>query len=393
MSNQTFEEHLVRDHPAEPLEGHNVVVFERVGESGEKFRTILAPGTPLKKGLLDRVWPQGRFFAVAVDAAPELHLDVCQHVVLEDEEAHRFDLLLDLYYSVSDPHLLASLRNRDPLGMIAGRARQVIGRDVRQLQWTEIVFAFAPTAQELVRQRLPELKTLAASFGIALRSVEVARLLPEDATLRPRETEEDLDRISREERVRIARMETERRLRDAENFHTLGGAETDAAAQDVRDAARVRGAAVNARIAAIGQVAGGVTTPGEFTQVFGGGVDPALAERPGLGARPAALAAAGEGFAPALPPGAGGLAAMLGQVVSATQNVGGSGKRLELRAALLHLVAEVLLEDLGDAAVCARHAERAHQLLATVDRTLAPDELAILNSLADPVALGKALRT
>src|SRR5215216_3063593 len=101
MSNQTFEERLVRDHPAEPLEGHNVVVFERVGESGEKYRTILPPGTPLKRGLLERLWPQGRFFAIAVDASPDLHLDVNQHVVLEDEEAHRFDLLLDLYYSVS----------------------------------------------------------------------------------------------------------------------------------------------------------------------------------------------------------------------------------------------------------------------------------------------------
>lgn len=392
MSNQTFEERLVRDHPAEPLEGHNVVVFERVGESGEKFRTVLPPGTPLKRRLLERLWPQHPFFAVAVDASPELHLDVSQRLVLEDEEAHRFDLLLDLSYSVGDPYLLASLRNRDPLGMMAERARRVVGRDLRQLQWTEVVFAFAAAAQEIVRQRMPELRAFAASYGIALRSLEVARLLPEDATADARETEKDLGRISRDERISMARMEATRRLEDAENFHTLGAAELDTSAQEVRDAERIRAAVVDARIGVTGTLASKVTTPSELGQVFRGGLGPGAAEGRAFAAAPSAFPGGGNGFAAALPPAAGGLPALLSQVASATQHVRGSGKRLELRAALLHLIAEVLLEDLGDPAVCARHANRARQLLASLDRSLAPTELDALHSLADPVALGKALR-
>jgi hypothetical protein len=390
MSNQTFEERLVRDCPAEPLEGHNVVVFERVGEAGEKFRTILPPGTPLKRGLLDRLWAQGRFFAVAVDASPDLHLDATEHVVLEDQEAHRFDLRLDLYYSVADPHLLASLRTRDPLGLIAQRARQVVGRDVRQLKWTEVVFAFAPSSQEIVRHRLPELRAFAASYGITLRAMEMGRLLPEAATRGPSDEEEDHFRIGREERVRLARMESARRLEDAENYHTLGGAEIDEAARDVRDNARIRAAVVDARISAIGVVGGQVTTPDEFRRVFSGGVDRAAREDQGNGGRPAALS--GPGGATALPPAAGGLAMVLHQVVSATHNVSGSGKRLELRAALLHLAAEVLLEELGDPAARARHADRARQLLASVDQSLMPDDLHLLQTLADPEALGRALR-
>lgn len=390
MSNQTFEERLVRDCPAEPLEGHNVVVFERVGEAGEKFRTILPPGTPLKRGLLDRLWAQGRFFAVAVDASPDLHLDATQHVVLEDQEAHRFDLLLELYYSVGDPRLLAGLRNRDPLGLIADRARQVVGRDVRQLKWTEIVFAFATSSQEIVRHRFPELRAFAASYGIALRSVEMGRLLPEAATRGPSEEEESHFQIGREERVRLAKMESTRRLEDAGNFHVLGSAEVDEAARDVRNNARIRAAAVDARIAAIGVVGGQVITPDEFRRVFSGGIDPAGREGQGGGARPAVLS--GPGGATALPPATGGLAAVLHQVVAATHNVGGSGKRLELRAALLHLAAEVLLEELGDPAVRARHADRARQLLASLDGSVMPDELDLLHTLADPVALGKALR-
>jgi len=388
MSNHTFEERLVKDHPAEPLEGHNVVVFERVGEAGEKFRTILPPGTPLKRGLLERLWPQGRYFAVAVDASPDLHLDVREHVVLEDEEAHRFDLLLDLYYAVRDPHLLASLRNRDPLGLVGQRARQVIGRDVRQLQWTEIVYGFAVSAQEVLGRRLTELKDFAAGYGLALRTVEVGRLLPEEATRPAAEEERELDKISRGERVSVAGMDSARRIADAANLHTLGGAEMDAAAQDVRDAARIRAAAVDGRVRAIGAVAGEVSTPDEFRAVFQGSIHPGGAP----GARPGMLPGPGTPPTATLAAGTGGLSALLQQVVSATQNVSGSGKRLELRSALLHLVAEVLLEDLGEPAVRTRYADRARQLFAPVERSLAPHELDALRALSDPAELEQSLR-
>jgi hypothetical protein len=388
MSNLTFEERLVRDHPAEPLEGHNVVVFDRVGEAGEKFLTILPPGTPMKRGLLDLV-RQPRYFGVAVDASPDLHLDVRDHVVLEDDEAHRVELLFDLYYSVSDPRLLAGHRNRDPLGQVGQRARQVIGRDVAQLQWAEIVYGFGVAAQEVLRHRLPELRAFAAAYGIALRTVEVGRLLPEEATAPARDTATRLDQISRDERVDLARMDAERRLGDARNLHTLGSADMDAAAQDARDAARVRTAAVDARIRAIGQVAGEVTTPDEFRAVFQGGIQPGAA--PGAG--PGMLPAFGGAPTAALAAGTGGLSALLQQVVSATQNVGGTSRRLELRSALLHLVAEVLLEDLGEPALRARYADRARQLFASLERSLVPQELDALRTLSDPAELERSLRS
>ncbi len=388
MSNQTFEERLVKDCLAEPLEGHNVVVFERVGETGEKFRTILPPGTPLKRGLLDRLWPQGRFFAVAVDASPELHLDVKEHVVLEDEVAHRFELLMDLYYSVSDPHLLASLRNRDPLGVVADRARQVLRRDVKQMQWTEVVFAFAVSGQEVLRQRLPELRAFAAGYGIALRSVEMERLLPEQATGAAAEEERELDKIQRGERIAVAGMDSARRIGEAASLHALGSADLEAAAQEVRDAARIRAAAVDGRIRAIGTVAGEVSTADEFRTVFQGGIHPGGA----AGTTASMLPGAGTPPIAALTAGTGGLSALLQQVVSATQNVSGSGRRLELRSALLHLVAEVLLEDLGEPATRTRYADRARELFGTLERSLAPCELDTLRALSDPVELEKALR-
>lgn len=388
MSNLTFEERLVHDVRAEPLEGHNVVVFDRVGEAGEKFLTILPPGTPMKRGLLDLV-RQPRYFGVAVDASPDLHLDVREHVVLEDDEAHRMELLFDLYYSVSDPRLLAGHRNRDPLGQVGRRARQLVGRDVAQLQWTEIVYGFGVAAQEVLRRRLPELREFAAGYGIALRTVEVGRLLPEEATAPARDTSTRLDQISRGERVDLARLDADRRIGDARNLHTLGSADMDAAAQDARDAARVRTAAVDARIRAMGQVAGAIDTPDAFRAVFQGGIQPGLAP----GSPTGALPGNGSGPGTALPAGTGGLLMLLHQVVSATQNVPGSAKRLELRSALLHLAAEVLLEELGEQAIRTRYADDARRLLASLDPGLVPDEIDALRALADPGELAKALRS
>jgi hypothetical protein len=385
MSNLTFAERLVRDHPAEPLEGHDVVVFDRVGEAGERFLTILPPGTPMKRGLLDLV-RQPRYFGVAVDASPDLHLYVRDPVVLEDDEAHRLELLCDLYYSVGDARLLASRRDRDPLGQLGQRACQVIGRDLAQLQWTEIVYGFSVAAQEVLRRRVPELRTFAAGYGIALRAVEVGRLLPEEAVAPARDTATRLDQISRGERVELARIDAERRIGDARNLHTLGGADMDAAAQDVRDTARFRDAAVEARIGAVGTVGRQITTADEFRVVFQGGIQPGAAPGAAPGLLPGTGTAPGAGLT-------GGLSALLQQVVSATRSVGGTSRRLELRSALLHLVAEVLLEDLGDPAIRARYADRARQLFASLERTLVPRELDVLRTLSDPMELERSLRS
>jgi len=388
MSNRTYEERLVRDHPAEPLEGHNVVVFERVGTAGERFLTILPPGTPLKRGLLDLV-RQPRYFAVAVDASADLHLGARTQVVLEDDEAHSFELLLDLYYSVSDPRLLAGYRNGDPLGRLGRRAHQTIGRDLAQLQWTEIVYGFGISAQEVLRHRLPELKALAAGYGIALRTVEVGRLLPEVYTAPAAQTAAELDQISRGERVDLARIEAARRIGDAQNLHTLGNADLDAAAQDARDAARIRDAVVDGRVRAISRVAGDVSTPDEFQAVFQGSIQPGPTPFP----PPGTLPGLGPDGPTTLPSATGGLLALLHQVVSATQSVSGSGTRLELRSALLHLVAEVLLGDLGEPAIRTRYAERARQLFAPLDQSLVPHELDALRALSDPLELEKSVRT
>ena len=393
MRNLTFEKRLLREHTPEPLEGHTVVVFERVGEAGERFHSVLPPGTPLAKarGILAMFRPQARCFAVAVSAAPGLHLKFREHVVLDDEAGHTFDLLIDLSYAAGDPRVLAAHRSHDPLRRVRERAGRLLARDVSQLDWTGVLYGFAATAQTLAEQRLPELRAFAAGHGIALHAVELGKLLPEEAVAPARETEAELDRIQRDGRIRIARGETERLVRDNENLWALGGAEMDEAAQSVRDAAGVRAASVDARIRALNQVTTGISTPDEFRAVFQGG-------HPGGGVPgtvPGALPGPGAGLgvrgAAALSAAAGGLGGLLHQVVSATRNVPGTGKRQQVRAALLHLLAETLLEDLGDPAERTKYADRARQLLTTLDPGLLPEELDTLRALANPAHLQSVL--
>lgn len=389
MNNLTFEEGLLKERAAEPLEGHHVAVFERIGRSGERFHTLLPPGTPLKAGLLGWLRSREGYFGIAVDAAAELHLDFREHVVLSDDAAHRFDLLADLYYAAADPRLLASHRNRDPLRQLRERVRQVAARELSQMQWSTIVYDFPAAAEALAVRHLPVLQAFAAGYGIALHGVELRRLLPEVDTDPVRQGDADLAENERETRLKLARLESERRLRDAGNLHTLSGAEMDALAEEVREGQRRRAALVDVQIQGMRQVAATIDTHERYRAVFQGDVRSVAA--------PAPLPAPGSPEAgrdpAALPPASGGLAAVLQRIVHATGNVPGTAKRQEIRSALLHLTAEVLMEEMGDEAVRQRYAERVRERVGSLGGALPPEEMDALAGLADPNALERALRT
>src|SRR5688500_2496683 len=102
MSNLTFEHRLLKEHPPEPLEGHAVVVFRRVGKTGEEFHSILLPGVaPVKQRLRRAVGESAGYFAYAVDTAPERHLEFSERMRLGDD-AREFDVDFELAYAVSD---------------------------------------------------------------------------------------------------------------------------------------------------------------------------------------------------------------------------------------------------------------------------------------------------
>src|SRR5688572_17898075 len=103
MKNLTFDEKLIREHRAEPLEGHTVVVLERVGDAGEKFHSLLEPGARRPRpGLLAMFLGRPNlYFAYAVDATSSRPLVFTQHVAMS-ERGREFHLQFTLWYRVSD---------------------------------------------------------------------------------------------------------------------------------------------------------------------------------------------------------------------------------------------------------------------------------------------------
>src|SRR5690349_20842273 len=120
MENLTLIHKLIKPHTVDPLEGHTVVIFEKIGEAGEEFRFEIEPGMRKPKspiGLLK--WARGRragtsHFAYAVTSDPELRLRFSTPVKM-DTQAHTFTLVTTMAYSIAEPRLVVTRRNDDPL--------------------------------------------------------------------------------------------------------------------------------------------------------------------------------------------------------------------------------------------------------------------------------------
>jgi esterase/lipase superfamily enzyme len=166
MTNLTFDEGLIREHTPEPLEGHVVVVLERVGDSGERFHSLIEPG-----GTPPQLSPRG-YVAFAVDASRPRLLSFSEHVEMP-EGGRGFELRFSVEYFVADPRLLVSTRQRDPLGQLRNRLAQVVTREIAELpRWD------ADSFQVPSNRALGSLRAYAQEYGIALTGLRLEAEFP-----------------------------------------------------------------------------------------------------------------------------------------------------------------------------------------------------------------------
>jgi hypothetical protein len=413
--NLTIEEGLLKQHTAEPLEGHNVVVFEKVGTAGEKIHSVLPPGSPrarvgLVRTVLGKTDP---FFAYAVDASPERLLTFTEHVVLADH-AHEFDLVFDLAYGVADPRVVAGERNKDPLSRVRRFAGEVVVREVSQLPWDEVRFSFRLAGESVVQTELARINRFAADYGVEVLSLALeARLSQRDVELAQKhaEAERKKESFGIDARVRIAAVSAGEEVKIEERSsghrvsqHDLGlrlaGADLEQAAAMVAGNAEMQRALVSAAVDAVKRVGGTISTPEELLaglnavrSIVGGGAGIGAGGIPGVGGGYGGL---GNGHLPGLGNGAAGgmpalpaatpgpLSIVLAELVAATDGVRIRMQKQALRVALLHLVAEALAGDQADAAAEARHGKRARELIDALDPAPAGEALDALRRLADP---------
>jgi hypothetical protein len=191
MSNLTFDEKLVREHTAEPLEGHTVVVMERSGASGEKFYSLLEPGDDgPRRGLIDFL--RGKpsvYFAFAVDASRHRLLSFSADVAMA-EHAHSFELHFSLWYRVSDAQLLVCTRAGDPLKLLRAKVIEELTVEMAELSWADVWHSFRVVSDRVVAATLPAIKSIARDYGIAINSLRLKATFPEKAIAAEREIEE-----------------------------------------------------------------------------------------------------------------------------------------------------------------------------------------------------------
>ncbi|HET7462695.1 MAG TPA: hypothetical protein VFJ82_15680 [Longimicrobium sp.] len=337
MSNLTFDEKLIRQHTPEPLEGHTVVVLERVGEAGEKFHSVLEPGgDPLRPGILAMMLGRPNvYFAFAVDASRERGLEFDERVHMA-ERAHELQLHFTVLYRVADPKLLVAAREQDPLERVRKRVAEVITEEIAELPWTEVWHSFRPASERVVASTLVGLKSFARDYGIAINSLKLKAGFDQGVAYTDRE-------------IHAARE----RGRSTDEHGTMAHA--------------ARGRLDDIILDRYADFLRGAHDVDDLRYVYR-----SLSGEP---------ASAGVGA-----PGATGdpLPGVLNDLITLTQSFDTEIQRRQVQAALLHLVAAVVAEDTPQVTPeQAGYARRAQTALAAATH-LPPDHLERLRELAEP---------
>jgi hypothetical protein len=227
MSNLTFDENLIHEHKPEPLEGHTVVVLERVGKSGEKFHSLLEPGAERPRQSPFAVLFGKSNVAYAVDASRGRSLHFTEHVQMA-EPVHNFELHFTLWYRVGDPQLLVATRTSDPLERVRQQVAKVITDEIAELPWSDVWHSFRAASDSVISGTLTELKAVARNYGIAITDIRLRGTFPASAAEADRKIHElgERGRLLREQMNHIQDVRTHLKLRreDAERHDARAAA-------------------------------------------------------------------------------------------------------------------------------------------------------------------------
>jgi hypothetical protein len=415
MENLTLAMKVVKPHTIDPLEGHTVVIFETVGDAGEEYRFEIEPGQTRPKTKLNLFeWARGRkapnYFAYAVTGLPELRWTFTTDVVL-DIQAHTFTLLVTLSYSVSEPRLLVIRRNDDPIRKVRDYIADVLTRAFAQRRWSEIRHDFRLVEREIVKAALDSLRQFAAYFGIRihdlwlnhrLQKIDFDEILAEeDAAARKAAIEREAE-VARTSLVQTAQTKTleqnlgqEAALRGKEHEHELAslgrshaleGRPQEAVLEGYRRADRISDAYVEAAVTALTNAGSAIRTPDELMQTLDQ-IRGAAEQLHALGEGSAPIA---RGFIAARNSGQSGAAAVIGEVLIETERMGLLlAQKQKLQSAILHLIAELLLDGAGNATIIDEYAKRIEDIRA--EPRLAMEYSDYLKKFVDPNRLRESL--
>lgn len=219
-----MQQKVIRSHAGvDPLAGYAVVVYEQMGESGAEFRGIVKPGEPFRKqnsGLRGLVGRRGRqsYFAIAVNLASELRFSSSDHFKLDDH-IHEFDLGFDLDYYVTDPEAVATARNSDPLRQLRDEIIKVIRPRIERAEWEEIRHSFRKLEKVVINAALDELQKYASKLGFGIKDIALRLRLPDiliEPDIKRAESEREVEKFQIEQEAARTKMAEASRTEDDE---------------------------------------------------------------------------------------------------------------------------------------------------------------------------------
>jgi hypothetical protein len=345
--NITYSRKIIKPHTPEALEGHTVVVLEKRGTGGEAFQFQLKPGqVPPKPRLNLKELFRGEtgssgYVAFAVTDNSELRTNLTAPVVTDDQK-HAFSLTIQLSCRVSDPRLVVARRDDDPVQRIHDEVAVVLAREIGQRDWGAIRHRFRAVEEEVVPIALVPLRRFAASYGFWIEAVSLTcHLSEQDKRLLEQEAAAEL--ATEQQKIELKKTITLRPLQETVN------------AQERQD--RVFAAAAEAAAAAIKNVPESIHTVAELAK----------------GIETFSRYANGDNFTRALleessatAQGMNGAGGLIADMLLTTEKIGQTvSRKRQMQSAILHLIAELLLEDSDETSID-RHRARIQLLLSSV---------------------------
>jgi hypothetical protein len=408
--NLTFKENVIRQHAGlDSLPGYVVAVFEKLPKGGESFFKLVSSGERFRVPF----WVSSqKYFAVAVNQS-FLSYSFEQPVTMDDG-IHKFTLMFHLKYKVAEPQRVAELREQDPLGRLSREITQVVGRSCAQRRWEMVKDRFRDLEVVVMNGEKVRLRQYAATLGFEILSVELDKCLPDDVVKIPKareraeaekqmfEIEHEVKRTKEEisrAREHLRRLEdiehqysvrekelteqlklrgTQDAINKAERQHDIESAkhqydiretELDKKLElderidrlDMADQARkLRGYRTEAIGKALDNVGSGISTPGELLE------GAQVAHQISMGLQPDGGPSA---LSPGTPdknligPGADSLSSLLGHAITQIEQWNCTfAQKQALRSAIMHIVAEVQLDDHASKEVLRQHADQLKEL-------------------------------
>src|SRR5882672_3664507 len=135
LTNLTLKSDIVRPvNEVNPVPGHDLVIFERIGTDGHRFHSLLPPEKELREGFMKRILRPASFVAYAVTRDTDLRYEFMRNVTTWDQ-AGSFTLRCTLTFGVSDPKLLVEQLARDPLRRLERIAGDLFGSAASRVDW------------------------------------------------------------------------------------------------------------------------------------------------------------------------------------------------------------------------------------------------------------------